>query len=326
MNRVVCLLLISIAGAAQQRPTFSSDVDLVMVDVQVTEKGTGKPVEFLNSGDFEIYDEGQLRPVRELHFESAPVDFVFLLYGNGWSPVNDVNDFRRGLSEAVDELRAEDRAAVLRSESESKIDLPLTSDKQAIRQALLGFKRNPTPHFGLRNPTRLYDALKASAAIFAQPKDRSRRRVVVAITPDVERNSKTTLDVMITALLEADATLNAVVLVVQTSASTGGSGVRLPGGIGLHTNHPPANASIRPAIEATGGEAVPGDLFRERFPELIRRIRLRYLLGFYAEPATGRAFHRLEVELTPAANSQYPNALVRARRGYYREPAGTADR
>jgi hypothetical protein len=76
-------------------------------------------------------------------------------------------------------------------------------------------------------------------------------------------------------------------------------------------------ASLRDAVQATGGEAIPGDLFQEKFPELIRRIRLRYLLGFYAEPTAQREFHRIEVRLTPEAQKQYQNALVRARRGYY---------
>jgi hypothetical protein len=53
----------------------------------------------------------------------------------------------------------------------------------------------------------------------------------------------------------------------------------------------PTGASLRSAVEATGGEAVPGDLFRARFPELIRRIRRRYL------GASMRA------AMTPTANS-----------------------
>jgi hypothetical protein len=83
----------------------------------------------------------------------------------------------------------------------------------------------------------------------------------------------------------------------------------------------PTGASLRPAVEATGGEAVPGDMASERLPELIRRIRQRYLLGFYAEPTSERDFREIEVRLTPDARKRYPGALLRTRRGYYTSPA-----
>jgi hypothetical protein len=60
---------------AQQMPRFSSHAQLVMVDVQVTEKGTGRIVELLGPKDFEIYDEGHRQEIREFHFETTPIDF-----------------------------------------------------------------------------------------------------------------------------------------------------------------------------------------------------------------------------------------------------------
>ena len=44
-----------------------------------------------------------------------------------------------------------------------------------------------------------------------------------------------------------------------------------------------------------------------------------YLLGFYPELTPHREYHRLEVQLTPEAAQRCPNALIRARRGYYTE-------
>ena len=62
------------------------------------------------------------------------------------------------------------------------------------------------------------------------------------------------------------------------------------------------------------------DKFNEQFPEFLRRIRLRYLLGFYAEPSSRREYHRIEVRLTPDAQRRFPLALIRARQGYYTQP------
>ncbi len=318
---LVSLALGFLTGAfAQEQPRFSANAQLVMVDVQVTEKGTGRIVELLGPKDFEIYDEGQRRDIREFHFETAPIDFVFLFYGKtGIGPAKDINAYHRGITAAFAELRHGDRAALLRTDSKTEIDFPLT-DYERAKYALSG---------GLRSRyrqgyDRLYDAAKLATTLFPRPRDPARRRVIVAVTDDIERGSKTDLNHLITDLLESDATLDEVVCVwgKQPSPEAGVGGVygtprvnrRVGGG-------PRAGASLRDAVLATGGEAISGDLIQEEFPELMRRIRMRYLLGFYAGPTAQREFRRLEVRLTPEAQKQNPNALVRARRGYCSVPA-----
>jgi VWFA-related protein len=324
MTRIMLLPTALSLAVAQQAPRFSSDVQLVMVDTQVTEKGTGRVLDLLGPKDFEIYDDGRLRPVKEMHFETNPVDIVFVLYGQGWMSIREVNDYRKGLNLAVDELRPGDRAAVTADDADSKTDLPMTGDREAVRRALLFVKKNSRIHTHLSHPGRLFDALKSAATIFEKARERERRHVIVALTDDLEQHSKTKLEGLITELLESDATLNAVVLVGQSGAVRVGGGIPIPGVPRVNTTVGGSNtsgASIRPAIEATGGEAVPGDLLQDRLPELIRRIRMRYLLGFYAEPEGVRKYHSIEVRLTQEAQSRNPNSIIRARRGYYSEPA-----
>lgn len=72
-----------------------------------------------------------------------------------------------------------------------------------------------------------------------------------------------------------------------------------------------------PAVQATGGDTIPGDKFRDEFPQMLRRISARYLLGFYAPPSDVRTFHTIKVMLTDKARERYPDALIRARSGYY---------
>jgi VWFA-related protein len=326
--KTIGLLLCALQVAwPQESPRFSSNVQLVMVDVQVTEKGTGRVLDLLGPKDFELYDNGNQQNIREFHFETTPLDLVFLKYGHlGWGTPKEINEFMRGLTEAVDELRSGDRAAVFRTDSESEIDLPISEDREKVRHALVfGDRRYRAGYKG-----HLYDATRVATTLFAKPKDPARRRAIIVITDDIERGSKIKVDPLIEVLLEADATLNEII----TAFPGGSRQIRtagLPpwkGPLGIpdvthRIGSQPMGASLRPAVQATGGEAVPGDLFRGRFPELIRRIRLRYLLGFYAEPATAREFHNIEVQLAPQAKTQYPSALIRARRGYYSEPVSS---
>ncbi len=303
----------------QDAPRFSSDVQLVVVDVQVTEKGTGRILDLLGPKDFELYDNDLRQDIRLFQFETAPLDLVFLLYGkSGVGPVKDINAFRESLTSAVDALRPGDRTAILRTDSASRIDLPLTDDLVKARRAIVmgGDCHCKTGH------DHLYDAVMAAATVFPRRKDSGRRRAIFAITDDVERGSKITLNTLITEVLEADTTVNeAVVVLGFTGRRIGLGGVwRIPG-VQREIGGSRSGESLRAVVEATGGEVVSGDKFRENSSEIIGRMRMRYLLGFYPAPTPVREFHTINVRLTTEAKLRFPSALIRARRGYYSAPA-----
>ena len=242
---------------------------------------------------------------------------VFLVYGkSGVGPVKDINEFRRGLNAAAAELRLGDRAAIVHTASESMIDLPMTDDLAKVGHTIaFGKYRMGYDH--------LYDAVHVATTLFIRPNDLSRRRAILAITDDVERGSKTGIEPLITEILEADATLNEVICVWGTrSHEVGLGGVWGIPRVSRTIGTPRDGDSLSAATQATGGEAVPGDQFREQLPALVRRLRMRYLLGFYAEPSlqTQKEFRPIEVRLTPDAQKRYPNARIRVRRGYYAEP------
>jgi hypothetical protein len=164
----------------------------------------------------------------------------------------------------------------------------------------------------------LYGAVPLASTLFPKPKDPGRRRAIVAVTDDVERRSKITIEALTTELLEADTTLNAAVVVLGMSGRRiGGGGVWGIPRVEREIGGTRTGASLRAAVDATGGEVIPGDEFSDKFPELIERIRMRYLLGFYVQPSATREFHAIDVRLTPEAKGKYPDALIRARRGYW---------
>jgi VWFA-related protein len=319
--KLIFPLLLTVGLTYGQEPRFSADVHLVMVDAQVTEKETGRIVELLGPKDFEIFDKGKAREVREFHFETTPLDVVFLVYGkNGWGSARMINDFHKGLYDAVRELKSGDRAAILRTDSESAVDLHLTDDLKKAQHVIIwgSDQRYKTGY------DHLYDAVQTSTTLFSRPKDRSRRNAIVAITDDIERGSRIKIDPLITSVLEADTTLNEVVCVFgKHSHEVGFGGVWGIPRVTRQIGGSREGDSLLDVVEASGGEAVPGDRFSEQLPEVMRRLRMRYLLGFYAEPTQLREFHPLEVRLTTEAVKRYPNMISRARRGYYTESSGS---
>jgi VWFA-related protein len=316
--KVFGLLLLIPPVLAQQAARFTSEVQLVPIDVQATEKDTGRILDLLSPKDFVIYDEGQPREIRLFQFGTTPLDLVFLTYGkSGWGSPKDLQEFNRGLNGAAAEMITGDRAAVLRTDSPSQVDLFLTADQEAVRHALVLGGKFRTRH------DRLYDAVRVAIGLFPGRKDPGRRRAIVAITDDLELRSKASLDKVVRDLLEGDIALNEVILSFRKAMGEIGFGgtwgiPRIRHQLGTEPN----GASLLDAVEATGGEAIVGDQFQERFPKLLRQIRMRYLLGFYAPPASARQYRRLEVRLTPEARRRYPNAIIRARRGYYSVAAG----
>ncbi len=316
--KALWLLAFGWAAVCQEPAHFSTEVQLVTIDVQVTEKGTGRVLDLLSPRDFVVYDDGKQREIRLYQFGTMPIDFVFLSYGkSGWGTLKDRQEFNRGLNAAPAEMMAGDRGAVLRTESASKIDLSMTDDREAVRFALVrGGKYAP-------GYDHLYDAVRAAISLFPGRKEPGRRRTIVTITDDLESKSKTSLEQLITDLLESDVTLNEITLAFRrATGEIGFGGTWGTPRIRRQIADEPSGASLLEAVEATGGQGVPGDLFRERFPALIRQIRMRYLLGFYAQPALTREFHSIEVRLTPEARLRYPDALIRARSGYYSVAAG----
>jgi len=298
-------------------PAPSSDAQLVNVDVLVYEKDTGRLAELLGPRDFVILDEGEPREVKTFQIETTSLDVVFLLYAKGYVRfAGDGNDVFAGLRQAIDELRPSDRGAILRSDRNAGGAVQLMEDKRKIDSRRVRQRGRVTP---LGRGDRLYDAVACAMSLFPRPYDPMRRRAIIALTDDIERHSKTKLDALMAELLEGGATLNSVVLVTgQPYISTGGATIPIPrvtsrriGG----TN--PPGVSTQPAVEATGGQTIPGDKSRAGLPEMLRRLHGRYLLGFQAPASDRRVFRKIEVRLTEEARKRYPSAVIRARTGYY---------
>lgn len=316
---------LALAGWGQFLPAPPASGETVALDVQVADKGTGQVLEFLRPDDFVILDNGQPRPVRELHFASAPLDIVFVVSSHIWLPGRQGNDISRGLREAVEQLRDGDRAAVLYVDSAPGPEAVLTNDREVVLRALSGAARRGVSVGGRFPPTmppfRLYDAVNLAATLFPGPREQGRRRAIVALTVDAEKGSKIEMEPLIAALLEADMTLNAVIVERKKGGIRGGNGP-IPGAppdivIG---GTPITGESILPAVEATGGESLPGGRFQEALPELMWRLQLRYLLGYEAGPANEDGYHKLEVRLAEDARQRYPNVQIRAKRGYHGAP------
>jgi hypothetical protein len=314
------IVILAAAGILIARAA-SPDARLIALDVQVVDTHSGEIPELLGPEDFEVRNDGQKIPIRGLHIDTPPMDVVFLIYssGRGLTTPRERKSYLSGLNAAVDTLRPQDRAGVVRGSGTRGVSLRLTADRGALKRSLL---RGAQPDKG-----RLFDATSNALSLFPREPSLTRRRIVIAISDDIERHSETSADALEAALLDRGVTLHEVMLAFTPAGARihpgapriGGLHLPIPRIAGIAGSDSDDALSLVGLVNATGGEHPIGDSFEDVLPALIRRLRLRYTLTV-AVPAGPRAFHRIEVELTPQKRSKFPGLAVRTRVGYYSEP------
>jgi VWFA-related protein len=339
---VLSLLLLLQSPDQLPAPQIKVQVNLVLVDVQVAEKNTGRIIEGLEKPDFVLNDNGQLRDVALCARETTPLDLVLLVDTSGKGPGQPVRQPRATkpastpripqawtlLQSIVRQLRSTDRLAVVSFADVTRVKVQLTDHRDAAARGIESALRDWAQR---SRKAKIYDALVEASNLFPKPHHELRRRAILMLTYNRETPSPSKIDSAITALLEADATLQGLIL--QQANYTPGpgtvAGVLIPGPrVIVNKRKPPEEHllpelhSIEPVAEATGGEVLRYNseaAAEEWLRSAMTRFRSRYLLGFYTTPPAGKKqeFRQIKVELTQKAKTGHSDPVVRAPRGYY---------
>lgn len=304
------LLIVGLLAQAQQssEPRFTSAVSLVRVDVQVADP-TGRVITGLKAEDFVVTDDGQPQPIRNFIAETGPVDLMLVLDVSG-SMSYQLSALGTGARFALDRLRDGDRIGILTFAARAHLVQELTADFDAAESIL----RN-----GLKTGggTDIYGGIQAAAKYFIGLRDRTSaeippRRAILAITDNVAFSLiKSKEKQTVREMWEADAVLNALVVANPQADAVMRQNSR---------NRPPGMLSAQDVEEIaiqTGGEAVDVREAAQALPQMLDRIRTRYLLYYSAPASKPGAFHRIRVDLSDAARKRHPVAMLRARLGYY---------
>src|SRR5687768_7388162 len=137
MFGVAATLLAAIACGsmvAAQTATFSSRLEVVRVDVLVSDNG--RIVRGLRPADFEVVDNGVVQQIDLATFEELPIN-VILALDMSQSMVGERLEHLRAAGRAVlDGLRREDGAALLTFSHMVRLPQALTREAGRVRQAL----------------------------------------------------------------------------------------------------------------------------------------------------------------------------------------------
>jgi Ca-activated chloride channel family protein len=296
---VVGLVLLSGVGAQAQLPPPPPDesfryrvgVQLVLVPASVT-NAQGRAVNDLAQDAFEVFENGQARPIRVFERATSLPLCMAILVDSSLSTFAELEAEKKAISQFVrGALRPQDTAALFEFSGGVRLLADFSNSARTIEIGLATIK--------VKAGTALYDAiLEASARL----REQEGRRVLVIISDGNDTTSKADFHAALRALQEAEASVFA--MVVQPIRSESGRSVR-----GEH--------ALISLADLTGGRVFYASRAQEMdrvFAELDEFLRTQYLIGYEPAPPPLRAEYR-DIDLR-VKGADY---TVRHRKGYFVE-------
>jgi VWFA-related protein len=279
-------------GESQQ--TFRAAVDVVTIQASVRD-ARGRPMRGLTAGDFEVRDNGQLRPMLSLRADShPPVSLAILVDMSGSMQLGPrIAMAQQALDAVVSQLRpGTDEAGLFTFDSALQQREFFTRDVAVLQGALSEFQPYGT--------TSLYDAAAETARSVAARS--ATHKAIVVLTDGIDTSSAMSASA-VSALASG---IDVPVYVVATVSPVDQRATLGEGDRGSES------ADLRHLAEWTGGRL----LFAATVPEatvaassIIDEIRQQYLLAI--EATDGKEWRRLDVRV------KRPSAVVKARSGYF---------
>jgi Ca-activated chloride channel homolog len=249
-------------GVAEQRPSFSTRVDQVRVDVEV--RRGGHFVTGLTAEDFDVLDNGVRQKVEIVAPSAAPVSVVLALDSSASLEAKGRLHLTQATMRVINELKPGESASLVTFSDRVAIRSAFTSDAATLR----ALAEAPT----VPGDTALYDAAHVAMLLGTSAPDRP---VVILFSDGDDTASFLTED----AVVETAQRTGAVVSVVMIDGE---------------------GQFLQQLATTTGGVLVKEkslDRVAERFAELLEGFRNRYLLSFAPSGVARAGWHRLSVRV-----------------------------
>jgi Ca-activated chloride channel homolog len=290
------LVALATAATAQQPLTFEVQVDVVRLDVVVTQRGG--PVEGLTADDFEVWDSGVRQRVQLVSADAteAATNAVLVLDTSGSTAGEKLAKLRAASQAFLEGLGPRDSASLILFAER----LRLLSEHEVGRQALFQALDAAAPGGATALQDAMYVALSLGDPHLGRP-------IVLVFTDGVDNVSWLDPEQVRATARQSEA---AVYVVLETpwilQRAVRGEDM-------LDRN----SRSLLDIAEETGGRvwyAKSLDDLQEGFLGVLAEVRNRYLLHYEPQGVTREGWHEVKVRLKRGKGN------VRTRRGYQRSP------
>ena len=276
--------------------TFRSSVDVVTIQTSVRDS-RGRIVHGLTPADFEVRDNGEVRPVLSIRSDRrSPVSLAILVDMSGSMSVGSkIALTRQAFDSVLSQLRdGEDEVGLYTFDSSLHERQALTSNLSILKNGLAEFEP-----FG---STSLYDATAETARRLAERT--AARKAVIVLTDGIDTSSALTAE-KVSGLASS---IDVPVYVLATVPALD----RRSTAEALERRSNSNVANLRDLAEWTGGRFAFAKNSVETISVaagLVDELRQQYVLAI--EAAGAREWRRLDVRV------KTPSAIVKARTGYY---------
>jgi len=300
--------LLVLHGSPQAPPTFGSGVEVVHLDVFVTQDG--EPVRGLKAENFVVLDNGVRQEVRLVDLEDLASSVVLVFDTSASLAGKGLQDLKEAGEVVLDGLRRSDRAALVTFADSPHLRIGSTRDLPRVRRQLEAVQAS--------GRTALYDGIYAGLAL---PAD-GLQRLVVVFTDGADNASWLTRE----QVLDEASASRAVVQVVTLERSRGildpafgriNRGSAFPLVSGAFANVAARDAArlrwLKDVAERTGGlywSAESTGRLKATFEQILQDMANRYVLAFEPKGVALEGVHELQVTLEGAKGH------VRARERY----------
>jgi Ca-activated chloride channel homolog len=295
---ISCTLVVLVNAQSpegQAQDAFRSSLDVVTIQASVRD-ARGRVVQGLSRVDFEVRDNGQLRPIIEFRSDrQSPVTLAILVDMSGSMGVEPKIAMARQAYESVlSHLLPSDEAALFTFNSALHERRGFTNDLSRLRDGLSDFEA-----FGA---TSLYDATAGAARRLA---DRSAtHRAIIVLTDGIDTSSSLTSR----EVSELAGSIDVPVFIVATVPSVDQRVMMEAAERGGQSD----TADLRDLAEWTGGRLQFASTLTETVivaARIVGELRQQYVLAI--EAAAAHEWRRLHLRV------KNPSVTVKARSGYF---------
>lgn len=267
-------------SANQQLSIFKSGVDVVFVDVAVTNHRV--PVRDLVSKDFTLTDNGVKQELEAVSVESMPIDVTLVLDVSGSVEAGVLQGLKRAVDDTAQALGGRDRVRLL-------------TFSHAVRQIFPYRAGGAAPNLqtlAAGGATSIYDAL---AAAMMQPRPAGTRQVILVFTDGADSRS----------FMDAPA--------LQQLAGLSEAVVHFAVGLRRGVTEVPHKSQLVDIAAATGGDVTTfrvDNAIPSTFRDILDRFRTSYVLRYTPTDVPRAGWHALVVKVSKS------NVDIQARKGW----------